>query len=80
MRAGVMILTLALMATPALARSTGSPTPPLVRNVSAQVELRAAREAALQAERDARFDAQVRRITGSICASCLTPPASPRRR
>lgn len=80
MRTFVMTLTVALAATPALARPDGGATVPALRTVSAQIEVKAAREAALQAERDARFDVQVRRVTGSICATCLTPERPARRR
>ena len=76
-----MILALAALATPALARPAAAPTEASpIRTVSAQIEAKAAREAVMQAERDARFDAQVRRVTGSICANCLMPNAPPRRR
>lgn len=42
-----------------------------------EVETRAEKEAAAQQMRDRRFDAQVRRVTASICSGCTRSQANP---
>ena len=67
-------------AEPMLKRGSMIPAARKNPDTSAITEIRAAQEAEQQASRNARFDAQVRRVTGSVCLGCLSPvPVQSRR-
>lgn len=86
MRLVVSLLSIVLstgwaVAEPVVKRGPRIPAAPANPDAAAIIETRAAREAEQQALRNARFDAQVRRVTGSVCLGCVAAdPVQPRRR
>lgn len=56
-------------------------TPALRRSqMEAETEQRNAEAEKARKARDARFDAEVKRVTGSVCVGCTTAPAARPRR